>query len=761
VPTPNNLPAELSSFVGRERQLAELRRLLRRSRLITLTGPGGAGKTRLALRLAVEVIDRQTDGVWLVDLAALNDARLLEQTVASACGVKEERRRPMLDVLVEWFGARRMMLILDGCEHLVDSCAALVSSLLRSCPKLTLLVTSREPLGVIGELIWRTPSLSLPRTDDAAHPELVLESEAVRLFVERAQLSRPGFELDKSITADSVAQICIRLEGMPLAIELAASLARVMTTQEILERLRDRFRLLTGGSRSALPRHQTLRQAVDWSYGLLSPTEKTVLAELSIFAGGFDIEAAEAIAHNEPMNPGGILPVLSRLIDKSLVIAEAAGAHTTRYRMLDTIREYALEKLQQSDEVNVRGRHAHYFVELAGRAGNELRHGDPLPWLKRLDDEQVNMRLALGWSLIEQPDDALRLAAAMGTYWHMRRHFAEGTEWLDRTLELVTPSLEARAAALWSRARIRWRYGEYAGARRDAEECAVLGRRLELPLELGGALTVLGLVSDAEGDIESAERYMEESLQVSRQRDDKVRIASNLNNIALMASQRGDNERARILLEEALTEIGIAGNRVVVTNLLESLGRVNLLLGDRQAARRHYRESLKLAARFEDVINVAECLEGIALLAVAEGDAVRAVRLIAAANRLRTATGAKAMPHSRDQVNAGLVAARAKLSTEMADIEWQQGAKMSVDEALRYASGEAATPLPADGSPLTGREMQVAVLIADGLTNPAIAKRLRMADRTADAHVEHIRNKLGLRSRSQIAVWAHERLGKA
>jgi predicted ATPase len=355
VPTPNNLPAELSSFIGRERQLAELRRLLRRSRLITLTGPGGAGKTRLALRLAAEVIDRHVEGVWLVDLAALNDARLLEQTVASACGVKEERRRPMLDVLIEWFGSHRMMLILDGCEHLIDSCAALGSNLLRSCPKLTLLVTSREPLGVPGELIWRTPSLSLPKTDGGAHPELALESEAVRLFVERAQLSRPGFELDKSVTADSVAQICIRLEGMPLAIELAASLARVMTTQEILERLHDRFRLLTGGSRSALPRHQTLRQAVDWSYGLLSPTEKTVLAELSIFAGGFDIEAAEAIAQNEPLNPGGILPVLSRLIDKSLVIAEAAGAHTTRYRMLDTIREYALEKLQQSDEANVRG----------------------------------------------------------------------------------------------------------------------------------------------------------------------------------------------------------------------------------------------------------------------------------------------------------------------------------------------------------------------------------------------------------------------
>jgi len=761
VPTPNNLPAELSSFVGRERQLAELRRLLRRSRLITLTGPGGAGKTRLALRLAADVMSRHRDGVWLVDLAALNDPRLLEQTVASACGVKEERRRQMLEVLVEWLGGRQTLLILDSCEHLVDTCAVLVSSLLRSCPKLTMLVTSREPLGVPGELIWRTPSLTLPRSEDGAHPELVLESEAVRLFVERARLSRPGFELHESAAASSVAQICTRLEGMPLAIELAASLARVMTTEEILERLRDRFRLLTGGSRSALPRHQTLRQAVDWSYGLLSPAEKDLLARLSIFAGGFDLAAAEAVAQDEPLDPDGVLPILSRLVDKSLVSAEAAGPNRTRYRMLDTIREYALEKLQQGDELDARKRHARYFVELSARAARELRGGDPLTWLKRLDAEQANVRLALGCALIEQPDDAVRLAAAMGGYWHMRRHFAEGTEWLDQALELITPSLEARAAALWSRARIRWRHGEYSAAKRDAEECAFLSRRLELPVELSGALTMLGLAVGAEGDIESAKRYMEESLQISRGRNDLEGVARSLNNLALFASQQGEHERARTLLEQALTEIRVAGNRVTAANIFDSLGRVNLLLGDHQAARRNYQESLELSQRFEDAINLAECIEGIALLAQAEGDALRTIRLIASANSIRTASGAQAMPDWRLHVNEGLVAARAKAGSRVADVEWQQGATMSVREAVRYASGEAATPLRVDGSPLTGRELQVATLIADGLTNPEIAKRLRVADRTADAHVEHIRNKLGLRSRSQIAIWAHERLGKA
>jgi predicted ATPase len=501
VSTPNNLPSELSSFVGRERQLAELRRLLRKWRLITLTGPGGAGKTRLALRLAANVLDRHPDGVWLVDLAALNDARLLEQTVASACGVREQSLRPMLDVLVEHLGARQTLLVLDSCEHLVDTSAALAESLLRSCPKLTILVTSREPLGVPGELIWRTPSLSLPRSEDGHRSELVLESEAVRLYIDRAQMSRAGFYVDNADTAAAVAQICSRLEGMPLAIELAASLTRVMTPEEILDRLRDRFRLLTGGSRSALPRHQTLRKAVDWSYGLLSPAEKTLLARLSVFAGDFGLAAAEAVAQDEPLDPGGVLQVLSRLVDKSLVSAETAASKGTRYRVLDTIREYAMEKLQEGDEADVRHRHASYYVAYCGRAAKELRGVDPLPWLARLDEEQPNIRLALGWTVIEQPDDALRLAAAMGDYWHMRRHYAEASEWLNQTLEVETPSLDARATALRSRAAIRWRFGEYAGARLDADECILLSRRLGLTVELSSALTTLSLVCGAEGDL--------------------------------------------------------------------------------------------------------------------------------------------------------------------------------------------------------------------------------------------------------------------
>ena len=358
--TANNLPAEVSSFVGREQQLAELRRLLHRSRLVTLTGPGGAGKTRLALRLAADVSNRYRDGVWLVELAALSDARLLELTIASACGVREQRRRPILDVLLKAIAASRMLLVLDSCEHLVEPCAALVARLLQSSPRLTMLVTSREPLGLPGEVIWRTPSLTIPPASFSARPELLLQSEAVRLFVDRARLSRPATELDAATSAP-VAQICSRLEGIPLAIELAAGLARVLTFDDILARLSDRFRLLTGGSRTALPRHQTLRAAVDWSYGLLSDAEKELLISLSVFAGGFDLAAAEDVAFAGSAR-ADVLPLLRRLVDKSLVVAEPGAARQTRYRMLDTIREYSFEKLLEQGEGELRRRHALHFL---------------------------------------------------------------------------------------------------------------------------------------------------------------------------------------------------------------------------------------------------------------------------------------------------------------------------------------------------------------------------------------------------------------
>jgi predicted ATPase/DNA-binding CsgD family transcriptional regulator len=760
VTTPNNLPAELSSFIGRERQLTELRRLLRKSRLITLTGPGGAGKTRLAIRLAADVLDRHPDGVWLVELPAIGDAALLEQTVATACGVREERNRPIVEVLVKKLESCRTLLILDGCEHLVDACASFASRLLRSCPALTIVVTSREPLGVPGELIWRTPSLSMPRPADAGHPELLLQSEAVRLFVERARLSRPDFELDQSVSA-AVAQICTRLEGMPLAIELAASLERVMTPEEILERLRDRFRLLTGGSRTLLPRQQTLRQAVDWSYGLLNPPEKVLLAQLAVFAGGFDLAAAEAVGQTELDDLVGVLPHLSRLVDKSLVVAEHGGPQTTRYRMPDTIHEYAIEKLQLNDRTDARRRHARHFLDWCVRAAVGLRGPKQDAWLRTMDEEQANLRLALDWNLAEEPDDALRLSAGMYGYWAMRHRFVEGLGWLDQALDVKGSNIAARTSALLARARLRWRRGEYTLARIDAEESALLSRKLGLDLELTGALTNLGLLSMGDGDWSAAERLHREALDVAERLGDRSRIASSLNNLGLVEAARGEHESARTRLERSLAELLSLGDRFQAGVTLDSLGRVNLNLKAHAASRGYWLEALAIAAEFEDLPGVADCIEGLALLAVVDGDPGRAVRLVSAAKGFRDESGDKSAPDWVDQVEKGLAAARGSLGHQAAETAWRQGAAWSLEEAVRQASGATARPVGDGLSPLTARERQVAALVADGLTNPEIAKRLRMAGRTADAHVEHIRNKLGLRSRAQIAIWAHERLGEA
>jgi predicted ATPase/DNA-binding CsgD family transcriptional regulator len=758
VTTATNLPAEVSSFVGREQQLAELRRLLNKSRLVTLTGPGGAGKTRLAVRLAGELLDRYQDGVWLVELPAVTDARLLEQTVASTCGIQEQRDRPTIDVLIRTLAASRVLLILDGCEHLVDACATFVSVIQRSCPRLSVLITSREPLGLAGEVIWRVPSLTVPPVGDSLRPELLLQSEAVRLFVDRARLNRPELELDGA-ASPAVAQICARLEGIPLAIELAAGLARVLTFEDILVRLHDRFRLLTGGSRTALPRHQTLRAAVDWSYGLLSAEEKELLVRLSVFAGGFSLAAAEAVASGDPIDAGAVLPLVTRLVDKSLVVADPGWAQATRYRMLDTIREYALDKLHDADEASARRRHSQYFVEWCSQSEATLRGKDQLDWLKRLEEDQGNIRLALEWCIAERPEDALQMVAALYRYWSMTGHLVEALDWLDRVLDLSHPDSQPKAAAHVARAYIRYMHGDYAPAKDDAEIAIALCRKAGLSSTLFVALTLLGILSTGAGDWGAAGRMHDEAFQLSWQLRDPWWVASSLNNLGLIAMERGDHEVARSRLEQALTGFRLTGDRLHTAHSLDSLARVNMKLVDYAAARSNFVEALTVELAFADTSNIAISLEGLAEVELLDGRPERVVLLVSAAQSLRKPLGVELAPEWKDSVDKALLTARAKLGKAEAEAAWKRGAAMSLEEAVRYANGTV-VPAAQDGdSPLTGREKQVALLIAEGLTNGEIAARLRMAERTADAHVEHIRNKLGLRSRAQIAVWAHERLG--
>jgi non-specific serine/threonine protein kinase len=760
--TPNNLPAEVSSFVGREHQLAELRRLLHRSRLVTLTGPGGAGKTRLALRLAGDLVERHRDGVFLIELAPVTDARLLEVTVATACGVREQRKRPILEVLLKTLATSRMLLVLDSCEHLVEPCAALVSRIQRSCPKVTVIATSREPLGLPGEVIWRTPSLTVPTAEDGARPELLLQREAVRLFVERARLSRPALELDSANSAP-VAAICGRLEGIPLAIELAAGLARVLTFEDILARLSDRFRLLTGGSRTALPRHQTLRAAVDWSYGLLGADEKELLVSLSLFAGGFDLAAAEDVASNESLAATQVLPLLTRLVDKSLVVAEPGATQQTRYRMLDTIREYSFEKLLERGERDIRERHSLHFLEFCKQGRFELRHRNQLDWLKRLDEEQGNIRLAVEWSLLEDPVRALELAVAMDRYWIIRGRLAEAIDWLDRVLATDASHPAGRTDALLTRSRMRWVQGDFEGATRDVDAGAELADKLGASWSLFAATTLRGVLKSGAGDWEAAARLHETAFQIAWQLRDPWWVASSLNNLGLIALERGDYEVARGRLEQALEGFRQAGDRYVSALSRDSLARIYIKLENSEAARLNFLDALNISLQFSDGLNVAAELEGLAEVELSEGQPQRAIALMAAAKAVRALTGADMPREYKKVVEDNLASARAKLARNVADAAWREGSTMTIEEAVRYATGgRPQLPAAANGaSPLTARETEVARLIAKGLTNPEIASRLHMAERTADAHVEHIRNKLGLRARSQIAVWAHERLGTA
>ena len=454
---PNNLTVQLTSFVGREKELADVKRLLSDTHMLTLIGPGGTGKTRLSIRAARDMLNEYPDGIWLIDLAPILDPNLVPRTTAVTIGLREEPQRPVIDMLCDYLSTKKMLIILDNCEHLVDACANMAERILRTATNVRILASSREALGVAGEVTYRVPSLALPDKDHLPSLETLNQYEAVKLFIDRAISAQPTFAVTNE-NAPSLAQICHRLDGIPLAIELAAAKIRVLSLEQIAKRLDDRFRLLTGGRRTALERHKTLRAAVDWSYNLLPPEEQTLFRRLSVFVGGRTLEAAESVCADESgsgMVAGeDVLNLLEQLINKSLVITEEEHRES-RYRMLETMRQYASEKLVESGESDTfHDRHLSYFVELAESAEPHLRRTEQLEWFSLLDAEHENLRAALDWSL-DAPSSVpgLRLAGALGPYWEVREHFKEGINWLESLLKKEETAessgeLEARGKAL-------------------------------------------------------------------------------------------------------------------------------------------------------------------------------------------------------------------------------------------------------------------------------------------------------------------------
>ena len=761
-----NLPAETSSFVGRERELSEVRALLAGTRLLTLTGPGGCGKTRLALRAAREAAGG-FGGAWWVELASLSDPGLVEQAVAGALGVREAPGRSLLGACAERLGSGGALLVLDNCEHLVGACAALAEALLRACPDLKVLATSREALGVAGETVWPVPALSLPPPEEAADPGALARYEATRLFLERAAAAAPGFGLTERSAAE-VSRVCRRLDGIPLAIELAAARTRVLSVGQIAERLEGALRLLTGGSRTASPRQRTLRATMDWSYGLLPEGERALFRRLAAFSGGFTLEAAEEVCSGEGVERGEVLDLLSRLVDKSLVVVDRRGGEP-RYGLLETVRQYGRERLEESGEgAAVAHRHARCFLRLAEEAGRGMLGPRQTAWLGRLEREHANLRAALAWFREEgEAERGLGMAAALVRFWWYRGYYSEGRAWLEGFLELpgAREAGAVRARALHALGALIYRSADWAGG--DAE---VVRSRLEESLEIyrglpgeeprvAAVLRDLGRLSAQTGDRETARSFLEESLRLDRRSGDEHGLALSRSYLGLLYLLGGDLEAAREHLEAGLEALRRVGDPEEVRTCLWFLIMLACERGDAAAARAHAARMVEGASLLQYRYAAPLVLHAYARLAVEEGRPARALRLAGAADRLGRSIGTSVGPALRDFLRRGLEPAWAALGEERGRAAFEAGRALSLREAAAYAfeegpRGEERGPA---GAPLTPRELEVLRLVGEGMTDAQVAGRLFVSTRTVNAHLRSILRKLGVRSRAAAVRLAQER----
>jgi predicted ATPase/DNA-binding CsgD family transcriptional regulator len=635
------LPAPLTSFVGREQHVFRIARLLKDQRLITLVGVGGVGKTRMALAVAGRVADRFDGGARLVELGALADPTLVARAVAGALGLADEQVRPPAEAVAAALRAAELLLVLDTCEHLLPAAAALAEQLLRSCPRLRVLATSRESLGVPGETVWRVPPLTLPYPREPARPDRLLRSEAVRLFVERARTAQPEFRLTPQ-NAPAVAEICDRLDGLPLAIELAAARTNVLTPEQIAERLGDRFSLLTAGPRTVLPRQQTLRGTLDWSYGLLEPDRRAHFAQLAVFAGGWTLDAAASLWGE--CGESGALGVLADLIEKSLVVADVAGRSPARYRLMETVREYAWERLRASgSEAQVRQRHADYFLDLAERAEPMLRGPDQMLWLDRLEVEHNNLRAAFEWlTRADDPCPPLRLAAALGWFWFLKGHRRDGRAWWQRlpaSAESAAVPAAARARALVAVGFLAEAEYDLAAARRMLEAGAELAQRSEDPRLVGTALARLGYLRMHEGRLDAAAELLDEALAHHRTVGDEWGAAFALMALAHVALHRGDPAGAAPLARQSLELFRPIGDRWGMARALHGVGQAAFDEGDYRRAEAAWRERVRLARELRLRPVLAHGLDLVGTAARLRGDWRRAVACYEESLSLRQAAG--------------------------------------------------------------------------------------------------------------------------
>ncbi|MBP2328714.1 non-specific serine/threonine protein kinase [Kibdelosporangium banguiense] len=753
--------------MDRRQEIAEVKRFLSTSRLLTLTGVGGVGKTRLAVRVAAGVRRAFVDGVWLVELAALQDRTLLEQTVADTVGLQDRSARSPREVVVGYLRDKQLLLVLDNCEHLVDRCAGLAGDLLTAAPGVRILATSRHALRTAGEHILAVPPLPVPDPDRPSQPGKLVGDEAISLFVERAVAVRPGFEVTAGNRA-TIARICRRLDGLPLAIELAAARLRALAPEQILHRLDDRFRLLRGGSRAVLPRHQTLRAVVDWSYELCSPAEQALWARVSVFAGGFDLDAAEAVCAGDGIDRDRVLDLVAGLVDKSILIREDQDhGFRVRYRLLDTIAHYGRDALRAAGaEAMLCRRHRDYYLGSAERGEAEWFGPTQLAVAARTRCEHANLRLALEFCLSTpgESQTGLRMAGALYFYWLGCDFLAEGRHWLDRALALDAQPTRARATALWINAHLAVVQGDASAATATIEECLDWAERRGEQTVLAYAVFVRGAAAWLSGDSPPGRALLEDALarfEALGELHTTVIIAYVMAIVAAVFQQ--DLARAVALGAHARALCERHGEQWARAFTLGGLALAEWRRGEVAQASTHTREGVRVMHTFHDTFGTVLFIEQLAWIVGAAGEGERAAVLLGAAGTIWPLVSGQPLLGSPPYLAAREACeqqARRALGDHAFQAAFRRGADLDLEQAVAYALGEKPEPAPTalaetctSGTPLTKREQQVAELVAEGLSNKDIAARLVIAQRTAEGHVERILAKLGFTKRTQLAAW--------
>ncbi|HKH10183.1 MAG TPA: tetratricopeptide repeat protein [Rubrobacter sp.] len=795
-------PVQLTALIGRRLEVAAALGMMRgpKVRLLTFTGPGGVGKTRLALRVAQDLVGEFEDGVYLVSLAPVRAPELVVPAIGRTLGITEVGERPLHERLGTYLKDKRVLLLLDNFEHVAPA-ATVVSQLLTTCPSLAVLATGRERLHLSGEHEYPVPPLTVPDRERLPAAEDLARYEAVALFVERARAAKPDFRLTGE-NAGAVAEICARLDGLPLAIELAAARVKLLPPRALLSRLRQGSGLLRGGGLDLPARQRTLRSTLQWSHDLLDEHEQRMLRRLSVFTGGCTLRAAEAVSDARGDLPAETLELVASLVDKNLLRPVEGMGGEPRLFMLETIREYALERLAESgEEENVREAHAASYLALAEEAEPKLTTAGQMPWLDLLEREHNNLRAALRWSLdMARTETVLRLVGALWRFWHVRGYLSEGTRWLEEALALHggEPSLRARvlsgggelahsqgdldraeelregalalsrqlgeeaqiAAALNGVAFVIRRRGEFARARAMHQEALELYRKMDDRWGVGRSMDLLGRAAAFEGDYEAALPQLEEGLRMRREVGDREGIAESMAVTGLAALGREDYGKARSLLQEARVIMEELGDPRGIAKTTVGLGDVDLNVGDQGAAQALYEEALTLLKDVGDKWWMAWCLEGMAEVAVARTRPERAARLFGAAESLRGAIGAPRPAGFRGYCERDLALARDSLDEAAFEGAREEGRIMTSERAVEYALEQqdtVAPPRSGAAGGLSPREAEVLRLVADGLTDGQVAQRLHISPRTVGQHLHSVYKKLGVPSRAAAVRRAVER----